>query len=90
MEEVKKVGGAARLMNSVYNDTVTNWSLASMNDSEFAECVQAYHKTCPHRFNDVSLPFTVCDFGCTNGGSSILPLRAIIKEVKKLSPEMPI
>ena len=77
-------------MHSVYNDTVTAWSLASMNASDFEECVSTYYENCPERFSHTSTPFTVCDFGCTNGGSSVLPLKAIIQDVRKYSPDMPI
>ena len=42
------------------------------------------------RFKDISTVFTLCDYGCTNGGSSILPLRALIQKIRELSPEMPI
>lgn len=32
----------------------------------------------------------MCDYGCTNGGSTIIPLREIILAVRELSPQMPI
>ena len=34
-----KTPSAARLMNEAYNESVTNWSYASMNEAEFEDCV---------------------------------------------------
>lgn len=77
-------------MYEAYNESVTNWSYASMNHTEFEDCVYQYHRENPSRFKDTTTVFTLCDYGCTNGGSSILPFRALIQTIRKLSPDMPI
>ena len=84
------LGGAARLMNSNYNEAVVDWSIASQNEDDFRECVLRYHEIAPERFNNIAQPFTICDYGCTDGGASVPPLKAIIKAVREIQPLMPI
>jgi hypothetical protein len=45
-----------------------------MEEVDFQKCVELYHGQDPSRFENTNQPFILCDYGCTNGGSSILPL----------------
>jgi hypothetical protein len=40
MESAQGSGGSARLMSSIYNEAVVEWSIKSQNESDFRECVQ--------------------------------------------------
>ena len=83
-------GGAARLMSSIYNEAVVDWSIKSQSESDFRECVFQYREKCPERFAQTTKPFAICDYGCTDGGASVPPLRAIISAVREIAPEMAI
>lgn len=90
MESAQGAGGAARLMSPVYNEAVVEWSIASQSQEDFRACVIRYHLANPARFMNVSQPFTICDYGCTDGGASVPPLRTIISAVRLINPDMPI
>ena len=77
-------------MTSNYNEAVVEWSIASQSDNDFEACVKRYHEADPSRFTNISLPFTICDYGCTDGGASVPPLRVIIAAVREINPDMPI
>lgn len=90
MESAQGAGGAARLMNSNYNEAVVDWSIASQEEKDFRELVLRYHQECPERFDKIQTPFTICDYGSTDGGASVPPLKAIITAVREIQPLMPI
>ena len=83
-------GGACRLMSATYNESVVEWSLLSQDQQDFKDIVHHYHQSNPERFMNSVLPFTICDYGCTDGGASVPPLRVIIQAVREIAPEMPI
>ena len=39
---------------------------------------------------NTKLPFTICDYGCTDGGASVPPLKTIIEAVRAINSEIPI
>ena len=77
-------------MHAVYNGAAVEWSIASINPEHFRNLVKIYHEKNPKRFHQNEVPFTICDYGCTNGGSSVAPLREIINSVRAINPSLPI
>ncbi len=77
-------------MSSIYNEAVVEWSLLSQEQSDFRTCVTRYHESFPERFKNTKTSFTICDYGCTDGGASVPPLKTIITAVREINPDMPI
>jgi len=77
-------------MTSNYNEAVSDWSIVSQNPNDFKLMVTRYQQANPDRFENTALPFTICDYGCTDGGTSVPALKVIITAVRDLSPAMPV
>jgi hypothetical protein len=85
-------GGSARVMSEVYNEACGDWSNQSITTTmrDLVACVTRYHSLNPARFDDTDTPFVIAEYGCATGAASVLPLKAIITAVRKISPDMPI
>ncbi len=85
-------GGSARVMSEVYNEACGDWSNQSITTTmrDLVACVNRYHSLNPSRFDDIDTPFVIAEYGCATGAASVIPLKAIINAVRKISPEMPI
>jgi len=81
---------AARVMHEDYNNTVAGWVGASIDTTlpDLIKCVELLFEKDPSRFEDLSNPFSIADFGCATGASSIKPLRAIIDKVRSINPKL--
>lgn len=79
-------------MDEQYNEACTDWSNVSIMTTmkDLTACVERYHELSPERFEDLSTPFIIAEFGCATGAASVLPLMAIIDAVRKIKPEMSI
>ncbi len=79
-------------MHEDYNNTVAGWVGASIDKTlpDLIKCVDLLHEKDPLRFDDKSNAFSIADFGCATGASSIKPLRAIIDRVRSISPKLQI
>lgn len=83
---------AARVMHEDYNNTVSGWVGASIDRTlpDLIKCVDLLHEKNPERFNDLANAFSIADFGCATGASSIKPLRSIIDRVHSINPDLQI
>lgn len=83
---------AARVMHEDYNNTVAGWVDESIVTTlpDLIKCVEFLYEKNPQRFQDLKNPFSIADFGCATGASSIKPLRAIIDKVRSINPDLQI
>ena len=79
-------------MSEAYNESCGDWSNQSITTTirDLTACVTRYHLLNPSRFDDIETPFVIAEYGCATGAASVIPLKAIIKAVRKIQPEMPI
>jgi hypothetical protein len=79
-------------MSELYNEACGDWSNQSITTTmrDLVACVNRYHALNPARFDDTDTPFVIAEYGCATGAASVIPLKAIITAVRKISPEMPI
>jgi hypothetical protein len=77
-------------MHEDYNNTVSGWVGESINITlgDLIKCVELLYEKDPKRFEDTSNAFSIADFGCATGASSIKPLRAIIDRVRAINPDL--
>lgn len=82
----------AQVMHDDYNDSVGEWSMESVKATlqEYKDCVSKLYRDNPSRFRNISMPFTIAEFGCATGVSSTTPIATIIDEVRKIQPDMPV
>ena len=80
------------MMSDIYNEACGDWSNQSITTTmrDLVACVNRYYALNPARFDDTDTPFVIAEYGCATGAASVLPLKAIISAVRKISPEMPI
>lgn len=81
---------AARVMHEDYNNTVAGWVGESIDTTmpELAKCVDSLYEKNPKRFEDLTKPFSIADFGCATGASSVKPLKTIIDKIKAYNPDL--
>ena len=75
---------AERLMNSEYNESVLEWSESSNSlvFQDLKDTVNQQFESSPERFSNDSSAFTIIDYGCTTGGTSIGVFKALIDAVR--------
>ena len=72
---------AAKPMNVNYNETVYEWTKRFIEPS-LSEIEKAILKMPDDRFQQISEPFTVAEFGCSTGAASISTLFTVVKVVR--------
>lgn len=86
--QTEQKGGSARVMSELYNEACGDWSNQSITTTmrDLVACVNRYHSLNPARFDDTDTPFVIAEYGCATGAASVIPLKAIITAVRKISP----
>ncbi|CDW76017.1 sam dependent carboxyl methyltransferase [Stylonychia lemnae] len=81
--------GSARVMHEDYNNTVAGWVNESIVIAlpELLECINKLYEQNPERFESTETSFSIADFGCATGASSITPLRTVIDRIKQINSE---